>query len=148
MPFSCCHVTSSASLILFCCFLLGFLVHGITPATLHLIYRFASRYIFSSLLAISIASVTALPLWGSGAWFLNFLQPSRWNLFLFTAFSNSPRHLFTLPEYSFAYTRTHSRAGGKVNTVKPRNTGPKSNGNPPITNAKPWSLQVISLNFL
>ena len=29
-------------------------------------------------------------------------------------------------------------------TVKPRYTGPKSNGNPPITNAKPRSLQAIS----
>ena len=30
------------------------------------------------------------------------------------------------------------------NTVKPRYTGPTSNGNPPITNAKPRSLQAIS----
>ena len=33
-------------------------------------------------------------------------------------------------------------------TVKPRYTGPKNNGNPPITNARPWSLQIISFNFL
>ena len=33
-------------------------------------------------------------------------------------------------------------------TVKPRYTGPKSNGNPPITNAEPWFLQVISFYFL
>ena len=36
----------------------------------------------------------------------------------------------------------------KSYTVKPRYTGPKSNGNPPTTNAKLWSLQVISFNFL
>ena len=35
-----------------------------------------------------------------------------------------------------------------VCTVKPRYTGPKNNGNPPITDAKPWSLQVNSINFL
>ena len=35
-----------------------------------------------------------------------------------------------------------------LTTVTPRNTGPKSNGNPPITNAKLWSLQDISFNFL
>ena len=33
-------------------------------------------------------------------------------------------------------------------TVKPRYTGPKNTGYPPITNAKLWSLQVISFNFL
>ena len=45
---------------------------------------------------------------------------------------------------------THLTIGNisQQSTVKPRNTGPKSNGNPPITNAKPWSLQVISFNFL
>ena len=32
-------------------------------------------------------------------------------------------------------------------TVKPRYTGPKSNENPPITNAKSWSLQVIPFYF-
>ena len=31
-----------------------------------------------------------------------------------------------------------------VHAVKPRYTGPKSNGNPPITNSKPRSLQAIS----
>ena len=35
-----------------------------------------------------------------------------------------------------------------AHTVKSRNAGPKSNGNPPITNAKYWSLQDISFNFL
>ena len=33
-------------------------------------------------------------------------------------------------------------------TVKPGYTGPKSNGNLPITNGKPRSHQVISFNFL
>ena len=32
----------------------------------------------------------------------------------------------------------------QVDTIKPRYTGPKSNGNPPITKAKHKSLQVIS----
>ena len=33
-------------------------------------------------------------------------------------------------------------------TVKPRYTGPKSNGNPPIVNAKLWPVQTTSLYLL
>ena len=67
-----------------------------------------------------------------------------------------PSYRSTLPFYRASKTasvcqlqrKEHSRHNRGAHTVKPRNTGPKSNGNPPITIAKPWSLQVIPFYFL
>ena len=47
---------------------------------------------------------------------------------------------------TLAMNRTYSRhliRSAHTNTVKPRITGPKSNGNPPITNPKPLFLEII-----
>ena len=53
------------------------------------------------------------------------------------------------PIDTMAYrSRARNKNEFKACTVEPRYTGPKSNGNPPITNSKPWSLPVISFNFL
>ena len=49
--------------------------------------------------------------------------------------------------FSFRY-QVSEITGERLNTVEPRYTGPKNNGNLPITNAKLWTLQVISFNFL
>ena len=57
--------------------------------------------------------------------------------------SNSVRHAARWHQICYSSNFETMIIRRIIDTVKPRNSGPKSNGNPPITNAKLWSLQAF-----
>ena len=82
-----------------------------------------------------------------GTWALNELQKQREFRHRHPLAQRAPETLAKL-ELDKSERRNFKRVIFNTTTVESRYTGPKSNGNPPMKNAKLWSLQIISFSYV